>query len=132
MNDDVPGEWLSVPEAAAKLGTTEGGIRGRINRRTLRHRKGNDGKLTVFVPDNAADERQITADDTADILRQERDDAREQAERWRVQAETARIDAASKAAEAAAKDILIGELKALLAAERERATRPWWRRLLGP
>ncbi len=46
---DVPGEWVSVSEAARRLGVSRRAIRGRIERGRLTVRDGNAGRA-VFVP----------------------------------------------------------------------------------
>jgi hypothetical protein len=60
-------------------------------------------------------------------MRQERDEASAEADHWRAQAEQARIEAAGYKAQAEAKEVLIAELRELLAAAR----RPWWQRWIG-
>ena len=42
---------LTVPEAAKALGISEGAIRQRINRGTLEHEKGDDGRVYVHIRD---------------------------------------------------------------------------------
>lgn len=51
VDDDGPGEWLPVSEAAERLGITEGNLRVRMTRRRVRSRKDNQGRVTVFVPE---------------------------------------------------------------------------------
>lgn len=127
MNSDEAGEWLPVKAAAIRLGTTEAGIRSRINRRTLRHRKGNDGKVAVFVPNDAASDRPLIEDDAANRLRLERDAALAQAEHWRGQAEAARVEAAIARGERDAGKETIRVLE-----EQVRwLKQPWWRRWRG-
>ena len=64
VDDEGPGDWLTVPEAAEKLGITEGNLRVRMTRRRVRSRKDNQGRVTVFVPDGV----------TTEILHPENDD----------------------------------------------------------
>ena len=45
------GAWLPLKEAAQRLGLSEKALRSRLVRRTLRSRRGNDGRVQVFVPD---------------------------------------------------------------------------------
>lgn len=71
-----------------------------------------------------ADDRQATVAELRERL------ARAEAEREAARA-VAIADVATAQAEASAKDQVIAELKAMLAVERERADRPWWRRLIG-
>lgn len=49
MTDETTGEWLSVRAAAARLNTSEQAIRSKVQRRTLRSRKGNSGAISVFI-----------------------------------------------------------------------------------
>lgn len=52
MNDDDDGEWLTISEAAARLGVRPVAIRRRIQRKTLRVRpaeRENDGRTRVWV-----------------------------------------------------------------------------------
>jgi excisionase family DNA binding protein len=44
-------ERLSVPEAAKRLGISEGALRQRINRGTIEHEKDGQGRVYVFVQD---------------------------------------------------------------------------------
>ncbi len=46
------GEWMLVPDAAENLDIKEATLRVRISRNTVRHRKGNDGRVRVFIPNN--------------------------------------------------------------------------------
>ncbi len=47
-----PGEWLSVAEAARRLGVTEKAVRNRIRRGTLEWRPaGNHGREVLISPD---------------------------------------------------------------------------------
>ena len=47
---EPPDEWLSLPEAAVRLGIAENALRSRIKRRTIRARKDNHGRLLVCLP----------------------------------------------------------------------------------
>jgi hypothetical protein len=50
-----PGEWLSVAEAARRLGVTEKAVRNRIRRGTLEWRSaGNHGREVLLSPDMEA------------------------------------------------------------------------------
>lgn len=42
-------QWFPVRDAAAVLGISEDAVRSKIKRRTLRSRKGNDGRVSVLV-----------------------------------------------------------------------------------
>ena len=48
-------QWVSVRDAAAALGLSEDAIRSKVKRRTLRARKGNDGRVLVLVGDQPID-----------------------------------------------------------------------------
>ena len=54
MADDDVGHWLPVKEAAVALGLTENNLRTRLSRRKERSRRGNDGRVYVFVGDDQA------------------------------------------------------------------------------
>lgn len=43
--------WLPITEAAIELGLSREALRGKVKRRTIRSRKGNDGKVLVLVDD---------------------------------------------------------------------------------
>jgi hypothetical protein len=53
---DETGLWLSVPEAAEKMGITQNTLRTRMSRKGLpssvRSRKGNDGRVQAWVTDD--------------------------------------------------------------------------------
>ena len=53
MTDETRGDWLSVREAAKRLKTSEQAIRSKVQRRTLRSRKGNSGAIAVFIEEPA-------------------------------------------------------------------------------
>ncbi|MBF0562074.1 MAG: hypothetical protein HQL37_08650 [Alphaproteobacteria bacterium] len=42
--------WLPIKEAAKRLGLSEKALRSRIVRRTIRARRGNDGRVHVMIP----------------------------------------------------------------------------------
>ena len=48
-------QWLSVHDAASALGISEDAVRSKIKRRTLRSRRGNDGRVSVLVGDQPSD-----------------------------------------------------------------------------
>ncbi len=54
MADDEPGRWALVPEAARALGISENNLRTRLSRHRERSRRGNDGRVYVFVSDDDA------------------------------------------------------------------------------
>ena len=53
MAEDEPGRWALVPEAARALGISENNLRTRLSRHRERSRRGNDGRVYVFVLDDA-------------------------------------------------------------------------------
>lgn len=56
MNHEA-GDWLTIEDAARRLGMSPAAIRSRVQRKTLRSRPGrqsNDGKVRVWVPADAA------------------------------------------------------------------------------
>jgi hypothetical protein len=48
-------ERVTVTEAAARLSISEGAVRQRINRGTLAHEKGEDGRIYVFLHPDTTD-----------------------------------------------------------------------------
>ena len=124
---DGPGvEWLTIAAAARRLGVSPRAIRGRILRKTIEWKAtGNTGRLVlVRSRDVAANDPGDGPEDALDQLREELMEARLAT----AAAEGARFAAeALRSAEVAAKDELIAELKAMLAAARQ----PWWRRFIG-
>jgi hypothetical protein len=62
VSEDASVERLSVAAAAERLGVTRDAIHKRINRGTIRHEKGEDGRLYVFVDastDKSKDEPKV-------------------------------------------------------------------------
>jgi hypothetical protein len=53
--DEPVTNWLTVAEAAPRLGLTVDGLRSRIKRGLAKTRKGNDGRLLVNMATNGAD-----------------------------------------------------------------------------
>lgn len=50
MTEETQETWVTVAEAATALGVSDEAIRQRLKRRSLRSRKGNDGRLRVLLP----------------------------------------------------------------------------------
>jgi hypothetical protein len=125
---DDPGEWLSVAEAARRLGVVPKAIRNRIARGTLRWRpKGNQGR-EVFVPDDAEPEGDGPRDSSdlvalqVQIARLEEQIAATKAiASAEVEAMRKQLESGLKAMEAGitARKALIEELKAGLEHERK-------------
>jgi hypothetical protein len=114
-DDTGDGDWVTVSEAARRLGISPRAIRGRILRRTIEWKAaGNAGRLVLVRS------RDVVANDPGDdpgyILDQLREELME-----------SKIEAARAEERAAALRELVDELRAELAAAR----RPWWRRLIG-
>jgi excisionase family DNA binding protein len=62
VSEDASVERLSVSEAAEALGVTRDAVHKRINRGTIRHEKGEDGRLYVYVDastDESKDESKV-------------------------------------------------------------------------
>jgi hypothetical protein len=104
-----PGEWVSVAEAARRLGVVPKAIRNRMARGTLRWRpKGNQGR-EVFIPNS---------------METEEDGPRDGPDPVALQVQIARLEeqiAATKAVALAEVDAMRKELEAGI------ATMPWWR-----
>jgi DNA-binding transcriptional MerR regulator len=60
-------ERLTIAQAAKRLDITQEAIRQRVRRGTIKHEKGDDGKMYVYVED-LRDSRQGVADDVTDAL----------------------------------------------------------------
>jgi uncharacterized coiled-coil protein SlyX len=96
---------------------------------TLPDRVGIIAELRGIIAEQRAELEQACQEREAlAVLREKLARAEERAEAARA---VAAADVAAAKAEAAANERVIAELKAMLAAERERADRPWWRRLIG-
>jgi predicted RNase H-like nuclease (RuvC/YqgF family) len=146
---DEPSPWVTVSEAARRLGTTVEAVRKRIGRGQLNSRKGNDGRTEVLVLTESA--RSPPADPTTSAhepdtvrklsgLEEEVSGLRDEADRWRAKAEEAGQRAARAEGELTAKDALVTTLrealtheraeKARLAGELAEARRPWLAKVL--
>jgi hypothetical protein len=129
---ETPGQWVSVAEAARRLGVTSRAIRSRIKHRTITFRpKGNIGR-EVFLPEAPPSPGEPVADSAAlpgasagagdhpppepppegvELMELMEELAEERAARGRAEGELA------------AKDALVAELRETVAAERARADR---------
>src|SRR5689334_1118272 len=84
--------WVTVSEAASRLGLTPYGIKSRIRRGTLRTRQGNDRRLLVGIPANlSAPAENALADLSADRLDEQHQEAEAEVEHWRTLAQEARL-----------------------------------------
>jgi hypothetical protein len=141
---------VTIREAAARLGVTEGAIRKRIQRGSLPKEQGEDGRVYVYLPvSHDASHEQSHADPTYSPdprdeliaqLRGEVDAWREEArrkdhllaaalERIPPQIEAPRDERESPTE--AATDTESTEPLAGTPGPQERISRPWWRRLFG-
>jgi excisionase family DNA binding protein len=70
VSEDASVERLSVGEAAESLGVTRDAIHKRISRGSIRHEKGEDGRLYVYVDTSttAADTSKDASTDRTDLL----------------------------------------------------------------
>jgi hypothetical protein len=115
------GPWFTVAEAARRLRVSPRAVRGRIRRGTIEWKAaGNAGKL-VRLP-SGVPSGDVLADGPGDAV-----DALFEIEMLREELAEARVAQARAEERVAAKDVLIEELRAMLAESR----RPWWRRWIG-
>jgi hypothetical protein len=137
MAEEQP--WLSLTEAARLTGLDREAIRSRARRGLVPSRKNNRGELVVQVPADlltdpdrgvtgpSAEEmtalRAAMTDLVAEVTELRVELAEAKAEVRAAQA-VAVADVATARAEIEAKDMVIVELRALLA----EARKPWWRR----
>jgi hypothetical protein len=136
-------EWISLGEAARRLGVTRAAVYGRIERRTLTTRpKGNRGLEVLWPPpqrhhDGKGDIAVTVAGDVAAVMAELRERlGRAEGELVELlgkrdaalaQVADLRVELATAQGEVAAKDAVQAELRAQLAWHR----RPWWRRWFG-
>lgn len=156
MNDDQAAPWLPLGEAARRLGISVDAVRARVRRGQLESRRGNDGKVSVLVSDEAVAEQRLGDDQSATEQRLDRDqaeatesrlrldldEARAEAEHWRAKVhetelalaraegkvEAAKAVAVADVATARAEIEAQGRLVEELRAMLAEARRPWWRR----
>jgi hypothetical protein len=134
---DGPTNWVTISEAAPRLGLTPFGVRSRIRRGTLRTKPGNDGRRFVGIPaDHLAgcslsNSTGNSKDHSADHLNEH--EAATEVEHWRTAAETARVAAAKAEGECIALRAQVTDLKGerdRLAAELALARKGWLERLI--
>jgi hypothetical protein len=136
--------FLTIAEAAPRLGLTPAGVRSRVRRGLVQVKRANDGRLLIGVPVDVDARREPVhepAHDDDDELQAEVDHLRRELETARlglVKAEGERDTAvATAAARVEAAERIIDDLKQ----QRDRladelrhaladARRPWWRRVL--
>lgn len=63
MTDEPTDKWLTVPEAAVAWGKTEQAIRSRIQRKTVRVLRGNDGVIRVCIGESPMNHRLMKSDE---------------------------------------------------------------------
>ncbi len=61
MSDEIPDEWLPIPEAMERLGISEHALRSRVARRSIRSRRDNSGTLVVCVSEQTTKRRRLGA-----------------------------------------------------------------------
>lgn len=137
---EVEGEWLPIATAARRLGISPKAIRGRIERRTIAWKQdGNRGRLVLVQPwdgprdapgEDEGEEHDEDVRQERDQLQEELGEARVRIGRLEEQVKAAQAvavaDVATAEAKVEARDMVIAELKEMLA----EARRPWWRRWL--
>lgn len=78
-SQDAATDRVTVQEAARRLGVKEDTIRKRIQRGSIRHQKGTDGRMwvwTVAAPERSQDEGEASQDEYQDTYRDTSQDAR--------------------------------------------------------
>src|SRR5215210_6859805 len=140
---------VTIQEAARRLGVSEGAVRKRVTRKTLRHDKAPDGRVFVYLDagarrgvDGGQDEG-VAPDSNALISRLEgeveflRDQVRRQQEIIAQQAVTMRQlteappQEATEAPETVEETSEGAEPRSATGASQEGVQRPWWRRVFG-
>jgi hypothetical protein len=147
-----PAERVSVPQAADHLGTTVDALRKRVQRGTIPHERGRDGRVWILLDtgrprqdtDQDTDRPQFEPDPLISEMRGRIEDLREQLEAERqAHAEARRIiaglveripaiEAPSETPEAyekAEEQQGRGETHSATEGPQEGVQRPWWRRL---
>jgi hypothetical protein len=157
---DAAQDRVTIQEAASRLGVKEDAIRKRIQRRSIRHEKAEDGRMYVWV-DATQDTERTTHDTTQDAAQDERyEDLKEQVGYLRRQLDEERearrradtiIAQLARATEEQARTIREieapqepsedaetveeapeeAEPHSATGGAREGARRPWWRRIFG-
>ena len=140
-------ERLSVPDAAKRLGISEGALRQRINRGTIEHEKDGQGRVYVFVQDTHTEQHDEQYSDLSMVVEILRDQVehlrRELAEEREANRENRRLLAAAleripeleapsearESPEAASEEPDKGAPPPPPTGEERRS---WWRRLFGP
>ena len=147
-------ERVSVPQAADHLGTTVDALRKRVQRGTIPHERGRDGRVWILLDtgrprqdtDQDTDRPQSEPDALISEMRGRVDDLREQLEAERqAHAEARRIIAGlveripaieapqetSEAAETVEEQQERTDPRSAAGAAQESVQRPWWRRVFG-
>lgn len=138
--------WVTVTEAARRLGVSRAAVYSRVKRGTAKARRGNAGVEVQWpLPEAESALRQGDAQAYAqgdgtltDELRAERDEARMEAALLRQEVAELRERAGRAEGQAAILQDALGReqaradrLEAELREAHQEARRPWWRRLLG-
>jgi hypothetical protein len=112
---DTAEHWLSIAEAAPKLGLSAHGLKTRVRRGTLPARKDNRGRLLVAVPTSMLASAPVAAPtSTLMSVLPDQLNGHDEVERWRTAAETARLEAASLRAERDAVRELVASLQTMI------------------
>jgi hypothetical protein len=143
QGDVTPGdgtEWISLGEAARRLGVSRAAVYGRVERGTLQNRpKGNRGMEVLWPPpqrhhDGKDDVALTVMGDVTSLLDELRErldhevvELRGKLDAAQAQIGDLRVELATARTEAVAKEALVVELRDQLAWHRQ----PWWRRWIG-
>jgi excisionase family DNA binding protein len=121
--------WMTIADAAKLLGVSDEAVRQKVKRRTLRARKGNDGRLQVMVEtlltqgQPKTDQPKATQDSMGEInaLREHVQTLREDKERLLADLERGRVDraAADAVADAERTRMLAGHAAAVSKLEQQ-------------
>ncbi len=135
---DSSTSFMTIAQAAPRLGLTPAGVRSRVRRGLVRTQRANDGRLLIEVPADAGLRREPIHDGD-DELQAEIDHLRRELEAARLGMVKAEGERDTAVATAAAKVEAAERIIADLIQQRDRladqlqvmiaeARRPWWRR----
>ena len=139
---DSSASFMTIAQAAPRLGLTPAGVRSRVRRGLVRTQRANDGRLLIEVPADAGLRREPSHEpihDDDDELQAEIDHLRRELEAARLGMVKAEGERDTAVATAAAKVEAAERIIADLIQQRDRladqlqvmiaeARRPWWRR----
>jgi hypothetical protein len=135
----VADERVTIREAAVRLAVSESAIRKRIDRGTLRHEKGSDGRVYVYVDTVADDvtdtptthESSALISQLKDEVQYLREENRRKDEIIMQQAMTMRALSSPPEPPESPETATVEETEHHPGGVQEGAQRPWWRRLFG-